>query len=157
MATEDPSLRDDLKGREIELWVTEQQSSWDDGETTTYLSPNIMDVKTGEFVTIDNGGESEESGSDKAAATDGGTATESTSDTPDTDSTESPDEPSTDADDNGLPGGVPEKLEDLLGFMARNNDTVSADEVRSFAADEVDDPDAIDWAAAATVATERDE
>lgn len=160
MSSEDPSLRDELEGRELELWVTEETNEWEDGETTTYKVPNLMDVKTGNFVTIDNGitESDDESEGQQEKATDGGTKAESGSDAGDTESTESPDEPSASADDDGLPDGVPNHLEELLGYMARNSDgDTEADEVRSFAEDEVDDPDEIDWDAAASEVNERAE
>lgn len=151
LATDDPELREMLEGRELELWLTDETNTWDDGQETTFTVPNLLDTKTGEFVTIDNGvepGESDESG-EKEAATDGGTAT---ADTQDTSSTESPDEPSVDDDD--LPTGVPDNLEDLLGYLARNNDEVDATQVREFAEDEVDEPDEVDWQAAADAANQ---
>jgi hypothetical protein len=161
MSTHDPTLRKELEGRALELWVTEETNTWDDGESTTYTVPNLMDVKTGNFVTIDNGVESDddgedtrtnnEAGSDKAA-TDGGTMSQSGSTT--TETTESPDSPSADDGDSGLPENVPDKLNDLIDYMARNGET-TADEMRSFAEDEVDDPDAIDWEAAAEAANQR--
>lgn len=161
LTTEDPSLRDELENRTLELWVTEETSEWDDGEETTYTVPNLMDVKTGNFVTIDNGisdGDAEsssDSSGQKAKATDGGTVSESSSDTTDTESTESPDEPSTSSDDGGLPANVPDKLEDLIDYASRNMEDASADDIRSFAEDEVANPDDIDWEAAADEANQR--
>lgn len=161
--SDEPTLRDDIQGRSVELWVTEETTEWDDGSTTTYTSPNVMDVKTGNFVEIDNGVDEgasadTESSDEEAAATDGGTTADTTSDTTDTASPETTDEPSTPSDDdaigNGLPADVPEKLNDLIDYMARNGQT-SADEMRAFAEDEVDDPDNIDWSAAANEANQR--
>lgn len=165
LTTEDPTLRDELEGRELELWVTEETSQWDDGEETTYTVPNLMDTKTGNFVTIDNGvgdGADADSAADtgKAAATDGGTATQSpagSSDTESTDTTESADGTGSGGGSNaGLPEDVPEKLNDLIDYMARNGET-SADEMREFAEDEVDNADEIDWEAAADEANQRAE
>lgn len=160
LATEDPTLRDELEGRTLELWVTEETMDTDDDGEQTYTTPNLMDVKTGNFVTIDNGisdgDDGASGGSDKAAATDGGAKADSGSDTTDTQTTESPAEPSTSSDDTGLPENVPEKLNDLIDYMARNGET-TADEMRSFAEDEVDDPDEIDWEAAANEANQRAE
>lgn len=162
LTTQEPSLRDELEGRPMELWVTEETAEFDDGEETTYTVPNLMDVKTGEFVTIDNGigggGADADSDSGQTAATDGGTATESGST-----STESPESPeSTESSNNsndsdggsGLPENVPEKLDDLIDYMARNDNT-DADEIREFAADEVENADEIDWEAAAEEANRR--
>lgn len=161
LSTEDPSLREELEGRSLELWVTEETNTWDDGEESTYTVPNLMDVKTGEFVTIDNGvGGGDENADDeaKATATDGGTTAESTSDTTDTESTESPDEPSTTADDDaGLPEDVPDKLDDLIDYVSRNSEEATAEGVRDFAEDEVENPDDIDWEAAADEANQRSE
>jgi hypothetical protein len=162
---ESPELRDDVEGRTIELWVTEETTEWDDGTTTTYTTPNVMDVKTGNFVEIDNGVDegasaNTESSDDEAAATDGGTTADTTSDTTDTASPETTDEPSTPSDDdavgNGMPADVPEKLNDLIDYMARNGET-TADEMRAFAEDEVENPDEIDWEAAANEANQRAE
>jgi hypothetical protein len=158
LTTEEPELRSDLEGRELELWLTEEKNTWDDGEETEFTSPNLLDTKTGEFVTIDNGvepGEEDESDSQEAA-TDGGTKAESGSTTNES-GTSSPDtEPSsTDSTDgSALPEGVPDKLEDLLGYLARNNDEVSVEQVREFAEDEVDDADEVDWEAAADAANQ---
>jgi len=160
MTTEDPTLREELEGRSLELWVTRESQTWDDGEESTYTVPNLMDTKTGNFVTIDNGisgGDGSESDDAQAAATDGGTATKTSSRSTDTESTESPDEPSTSSDGNtGLPENVPEKLDDLIGYMARNGET-TADEIRDFAEDEVDNAEEIDWEAAANEANQRAE
>jgi hypothetical protein len=167
LTTEDPSLRDELEGRTLELWVTEETNEWEDGEETTYTVPNLMDTKTGNFVTIDNGiadGDDESdadagssSESQQATATDGGTVSQSSSDSTDTESTESPDEPSVSSDsDSGLPENVPEKLDDLIDYMARNGDDNTAEDIRSFAEDEVDNPDDIDWEAAAEEANQRE-
>jgi hypothetical protein len=87
------------------------------------------------------------------AAADGGTATAGDGSTGTPESTDEPAEPS--VDDEGLPDGVPESLDDLLDFIARNNDDPTADDVRAMAENEVEDPDAIDWAAAAGVADSR--
>jgi hypothetical protein len=155
LATDDPTLRKELEGRSLELWITEQTETWDDGGTTTFTVPNLLDVKTGNFVNIDNSihsdddGEQDktnhEAGSDKAAATDGGTKAQSGSTT-----TETP------TDTSGLPDDVPDKLDDLIDYMARNGET-TADEIREFAEDEVDDADSIDWEAAAAEANQRAE
>jgi len=160
LSTEDPTLRGELEGRELELWVTEETNEWDDGETSTYKVPNVMDVKTGNFVTIDNGitESDDDSGSEQAKATDGGTKAESGSDTTDTESTESPDEPSASSESSGLPDGVPDSLETLLDYMVDNSEgDTTADEVRTFAEDEVDDPDEVDWEAAASEINSRAE
>jgi hypothetical protein len=167
LATEDPTFRDKLVGRELELWVTEETTEWEDGETTTYTFPNVLDVKTKNHIQIDNGsddGGDSESDSGKAAATDGGTKTESGStSTASPQSTESPDnsgnsnDSANNSDDSsGLPDGVPDKLDDLIDYMARNGKT-DPDQLRDFAADEVDDPDEIDWEAASEVAEGRAE
>jgi uncharacterized protein YaiE (UPF0345 family) len=168
LTTEDPTLRDQLEGRTLELWVTEESMEVDGSdEERTYTVPNLMDVKTGNFVTIDNGIESSggdaignaSAETDKAAATDGGTAATSTSDSSDTESTQSTDSPSapTDTGSAGLPEDVPDKLEDLIDYAARNMDSPSGDDIRGFAEDEVENPDDIDWEAAATEANQRAE
>jgi uncharacterized protein YaiE (UPF0345 family) len=161
LTSEDPSLRDELEGRTLELWVTEETRDWDDGETTTFTVPNLMDVKTGNFVTIDNGighGDDADAGGEKAAATDGGTMSKSSSDSTDTESTETTDSPSASSDDDGgLPDNVPDKLDDLIDYMARNGDDNTAEEVRDFAEDEVENADDIDWEAAAEEANQRAE
>jgi uncharacterized protein YaiE (UPF0345 family) len=161
LTTEDPTLRDELEGRSLELWVTEETNEWDDGEETTYTVPNLMDVKTGNFVTIDNGiGDGDDADAESgqpAKATDGGTMSDSGSDSTDTESTETTDEPAMASDEKGgLPANVPDKLDDLIDYMARNGET-TADEIRSFAEDEVDNADDIDWEAAANEANQRAE
>jgi hypothetical protein len=155
LAPDDPTLRSELEGRSLELWVTETTETMEDGEDVTYEVPNVEDVKTGEAVTIDNGdgGNETEADGDKVAAADGGTATAGDGSTGTPESTDEPAEPS--VDDEGLPDGVPESLDDLLDFIARNNDDPTADDVRAMAENEVEDPDAIDWAAAAGVADSR--
>lgn len=173
MSTHDPDLRQQLEGRTLELWVTEETNEWEDGETSTYTVPNLKDVKTGNFVTIDNGVESgddsETDASDdtQQAATDGGTVTDSGSSTDSgttspstTDSTTSTDSSSsTDDSSDGLPENVPDKLDNLIDYMAKNADgeTVEAQEVQSFAEDEVENVDEIDWEAAAEEANQRAE
>lgn len=166
LTTEEPTLRDQLEGRTLELWVTEESMEVDGSdEERTYTVPNLMDVKTGNFVTIDNGIESDDdeadgadasAETDKAAATDGGTTTESASDTSSTESTDSPSVP-TDTGSVGLPEDVPDKLEDLIDYAARNMEDPSGDDIRSFAEDEVKNPDDIDWEAAANEANQRAE
>ena len=163
LATENPSLRPELDGRALELWLTDGEMDVEDGNTVEYTTPNVLDSKTGNRVTIDNGVESDdgsEANTDKATATDGGTATESS----ESSATDSPQEPQTteepaaptDTDSAGLPEDVPEVLDDLIDYMARNGET-DADEIREFAADEVDNPDDIDWEAAANEANQRAE
>jgi len=152
MTDEDPEIRPEIEGRTLELWVTRETTTFDDGEETTYPTPNIMDVSTGEFVQIDNDESDASSESDKATATDGGTKT---ADTSDTSSTESPDEPST-ASDSSLPENVPEKLDDLIDYMSRNGET-TAEQIEAFAEDEVENPSEIDWEAAANEANQRAE
>lgn len=158
LSDEDPTLRSELEGRELELWITEETTTWDDGNTTTYDTPNLMDIKTGEFVQINNDdGEEADAAADDtsgetAAATDGGTITDTSS----TQSTETTDSPSASSDDDGgLPENVPEKLDNLLDYMARNGDDNTAEEVRDFAEDEVENADNIDWEAAANEANQR--
>ena len=150
LSTQDPTLRSAVDGRSLELWLTEETFDPDgDGSEVSFTVPNLMDTKTGEPVTIDNDeSESAESGDETtgqtAAATDGGaTAAQPQQDTQ-TDTTE----------EAPLPDGVPEMLDDLLDYMARNGQT-SADEIRSFAEDEVDDPNGVDWEAASEVAQQR--
>jgi hypothetical protein len=153
LTTDSPTLRSELEGRTIELWVTEQTTTWDDGEETTYNVPNVMDTKTEEFVEIDNDEGADETGGSQAqpAATDGGTKAANQSDSS---TTQSPDSPSASSD--GLPENVPDKLDDLIDYMARNGET-SAEKVRDFAEDEVKNPDEIDWQAAAAEANRRAE
>lgn len=140
-------LRDELDGRSIELWITEQTETWDDGEETTFKVPNVMDVKTEEFINIDNGVDGNDSSSDSSSGSSSGSqeSKQSSSDSNDSDDSESSSE-----DSSGLPEGVPDKLDDLLDYMARNGGD-DPDEIRNFAADEVDDPDEVDWEAAAEV------
>lgn len=153
MTSQDPSIRSDVEGRNLELFITRETMDYGDGDEQTYLTPNLMDAKTGQFVNIDNDESSSGSSGQPAKATDGGTTT---ADVSDTSSTASPDEPSMSSDDVGLPEDVPEKLDDLIDYMARNGKT-TPDEIRSFAEDEVEEPDEIDWEAAAEEANQRAE
>lgn len=132
LATDDPTLRSDLEERELILFVTEDTIELDDGETA-YSTPNLLDVKTGEFVTIDNDNADEQSSS----TSDG----------------ESDDDSGTNPE-GALPAGVPDSLDNLLDYMARNGKTAPQD-IREFAEDEVDDADIVDWEAAADVAEAR--
>ena len=172
----DPELRGGLEGREMELFIIEETAKFDD-EEVQYLTPILLDAKTGERITIDNfdGDESEsESESDtaseaedeadsepeKAATADGGTqaastsddsATESTETTESPDNTEAADEATSVSDESGddTPANVPAVLDDLIDYFARTDGEVEPDELREFAEDEVDDLDSIDWEAAA--------
>ena len=161
LTTDSPTLREELEGRTLELWLTEDTIDTDDGEID-FTSPNLMDTKTGNFVQIDNGiggGSDADAGdsSDKAAATDGGTTTESPTSSSSTESADTTDSPSNgDSDSAGLPEDVPEKLDDLIDYMARNGNT-DPDEIREFAEDEVEDADSIDWQAASVEAEQRAE
>ena len=150
----DPELRGGLGGREMELFIIEETAEFGD-EEVQYTTPILLDGKTGERITLDNGesddseSESEdaaesESEPEKAAATDGGAKAASTSDdsaTASPDTTESADEPEV-ADDF-------EEIDDLIDYFARTDGEVEPAELREFSEDEVDDPDSIDWEAAA--------
>jgi hypothetical protein len=174
----DPELRGGLEGREMELFIIEETAEFDD-EEVQYLTPILLDAKTGERITIDNfdGDESEsESESDtaseaedeadsepeKAATADGGTqaastsddsATESTETTESPDNTEAADEATSVSDESGddteSNADDFEEIDDLLDYFARTDGEVEPDELREFSEDEVDDPDSIDWEAAA--------
>ena len=174
----DPELRGGLEGREMELFIIEETAEFDD-EEVQYLTPILLDAKTGERITIDNfdGDESEsESESDtaseaedeadsepeKAATADGGTqaastsddsATESTETTESPDNTEAADEATSVSDESGddteSNADDFEEIDDLLDYFARTDGEVEPDELREFSEDEVDDLDSIDWEAAA--------
>jgi hypothetical protein len=158
LTTDSPSLRDDLEGRELEIWVTEQTTTFDDGEEVTYDVPNVQDTKTESFVQIDNdeSDETTDAGADSSqeAATDGGTVAAGSEGSSGGDSPETTDGPDGTAD--GLPDGVPDSLDELLDYMARKAPT-DAEMIRNFAEDEVGNPDNVDWDAAAMVANERAE
>ena len=159
----DPELRGGLGGREMELFIIEETADFD-GEEVQYLTPILLDDKTGERITIDNfdgddGGDESVAEStsepEKAAATDGGAkaaSTDADSSTTSPETTDSPDEPTTadDAESDDSEGGnVPAELDDLIDYFARTDGEVEPDELREFSEDEVDDPDSIDWEAAA--------
>jgi hypothetical protein len=168
LATEEPDLREEVVGRSLELWITEETQEWEDGESSTFSVPNVMDVKTDNMVTIDNGVEGGDSGSDSSssgtteASADGGTVTQSsggssTTTTETTETTEKADSPDTTettetTTTSGRPDGVPETLDHLIDYLNRNNDSVTAEKIKQFAEDEVDNPDEIDWEAAAEYA-----
>ena len=164
LTTMEPSLRDGLKGREMELFIIEESLEGNDGDVT-YSTPILLDSKTGERITIDKhvGDEADDSPAaeaeaDTAKATDGGAVTQapSTDGPTSTESTESSGDSnasSETSDDSsggdGLPANVPEVLDDLIDYFARTDGSVEPDELREFAADEVDNPDDVDWEAAA--------
>ena len=174
----DPELREGIEGREMELFIIEETAEFDD-EEVQYLTPILLDGKTGERITIDNfdGDESEsESESDTAseaedeadseaeqtATADGGTqaastsddsATESTETTESPDNTEAADEATSVSDESGddteSNADDFEEIGDLINYFARTDGEVEPDELREFSEDEVDDLDSIDWEAAA--------
>jgi len=159
----DPELREGIEGREMELFIIEETADFD-GEEVQYLTPILLDDKTGERITIDNfdgddGGDESVAEStsepEKAAATDGGAkaaSTDADSSTTSPETTDSPDEPTTadDAESDDSEGGnVPAELDDLIDYFARTDGEVEPDELREFSEDEVDDLDSIDWEAAA--------
>ena len=162
----DPELRGGLGGREMELFIIEETAEFGD-EEVQYTTPILLDGKTGERITLDNGesddseSESEdaaesESEPEKAAATDGGAKAASTSDdsaTASPDTTESADEPEVadeaESDDTESNADDFEEIDDLIDYFARTDGEVEPDELREFAEDEVDDLDSIDWEAAA--------
>jgi len=88
---------------------------------------------------------------EQTAAADGGTQAASTSDNSATESTEAADEATSVSDESGddTPASVPAVLGDLIDYFARTDGEVEPDELREFAEDEVDDPDDVDWDAAA--------
>lgn len=146
LTTERPELRSSLNGRSLEMWVSEETATFDNGDTVTYDTANVIDRKTGENVVIQHdAGDGSDSGS-TTAATDGGTRTDASGESG------SLDEPTIDSGD--LPAGVPDKLDDLIGYMARNGRT-DVGEVRSFALDEVESPEDVDWDAVAAEAERR--
>ena len=168
----DPELRGGLGGREMELFIIEETAEFGD-EEVQYTTPILLDGKTGERITLDNGesddseSESEdaaesESEPEKAAATDGGakaastsddSATESTETTESPDNTEAADEATSVSDESGddteSNADDFEEIDDLLDYFARTDGEVEPDELREFSEDEVDDLDSIDWEAAA--------
>jgi len=169
LTIDEPSLREEIADRTIELFIIEESQTFEgDDEETTWSTPILLDSKTSERITIDNDAEeSNDSDADesadaepeKAAATDGGAAAAQPSGNQSSTSTAAP-EPSTEPDgddteaDADADGAVPEVLDDLIDYFARTEGEVTADEFREFAADEVDDPDAVDWDAAAAQVAE---
>lgn len=168
----DPELRTELEGRTLELWVTEEPvpGQEDEDDPDTYTTPNLLDVKTGNFVTIDNGianpdddgdsgGDSQqtnhEQGTQEAEAAEADDAPaadpEPEADTSGGESEVAADGglPDTLTDKSDLPGDIPEVLWDLIGYFARTEGDATPEEIRDFSEDEVDDPDAVDWEMAA--------
>lgn len=153
LSTLEPSLRDGIEGRRMELFVIEETAEFG-GEEYTYTTPVLLDQKTGERITIDNDVSEMEADDAQEAeaptpAADGGAVAESApQDDAEPEATQEPaDEPDADSAD------LPEELDDLLDYFARTSnggeDIPTADEIREFAADEVNDADAVDWDAAA--------
>lgn len=171
MTTLEPTLREGIEGREMELFVIEESFQPDDAdEPIEYTSPVLLDAKTGEQIQPDNASDDEGDDADAAdanqeaeAVADGGatTAQSGSSDTssPETTSTSDTDagsdstdesDASSDLDLDGetLPDGVPSDLEDLLDYFARTDGTdTTADDIRDMADGEVDFDD-VDWDAA---------
>lgn len=169
LTTMEPTLREGIEGRRMELFVIEETAEFEDGETT-YTTPILLDSKTEERITIDNLDGDSESGDAEADADD--TAQEAAAPVPDGGATtaeagsddtgtESPDTPTTADDDEDeaveaeVPDvdpdleDVPDVLDDLMHYFARTDGAVEPDELQEFAADEVDDPNAVNWEAAA--------
>jgi hypothetical protein len=169
LTTHEPDMRDQLDGREMELFVIEESWTPDDSdEEITFTTPILLDAKTGERIGHDNDasdGDADESAADadsgtqQATATDGGSATQDTTTESDTTSTDSPDATDTaDGGDDGdeLPDDVPGVLEEVIDYYSRTDgEDTTADEMREFASSDVDDPDAVDWEAAAEEARSR--
>ena len=152
LTTMEPSLREGIEGREMELFLIEETQNFG-GEDVTYSTPILLDAKTGERITIDNfdGDDDGTSEAEQTAAADGGAQAASTSDNSATESTEAADEATSVSDESGddTPANVPAVLGDLIDYFARTDGEVEPDELREFAEGEVDDPDDVDWDAAA--------
>lgn len=155
LTTEEFDLREGLEGREMELFIIEESHTFDgDDEPTKWTTPILLDSKTGERITLDNDEADGESESESEApaeeeedeqeaepiAADGGTAAQQPADADVTDA-------------SGV--DVPDVLDDLIDYFARTQGEVEPDELREFAADEVDDADAVDWEAAAAEVGQR--
>lgn len=154
LTTMDPGIRDGIEGREMELFIIEESLEGDDGEVT-YSTPILLDSKTGERITIDNFGDGDdaadeaadapepEAEAEPAKATDGGAqAAQAPAETADDEADEADDEGDSEAN-------IPAVLDDLINYFARTDGSVEPEELREFAADEVDNPDDVDWDAAA--------
>jgi len=149
LTTMEPSLREGIEGREMELFTIEETAEFGD-EEVQYTTPILLDAKTGERITIDNF-DGDDDGGAQAASTSDNSATESTETTESPDNTEAADEATSVSDESGddTPANVPAVLDDLIDYFARTDGEVEPDELREFAEDEVDDPDDVDWDAAA--------
>lgn len=106
LATEEPELRDDLEGRRIVMFFKQESFTPDgDDEEVEYFDATILDEKTGEGITIQNGssgGSSDDSGSSSGdSGSIGGD----------------------DSDDGGLPDGVPDEADQIIDFMADTDET----------------------------------
>jgi hypothetical protein len=152
-SSHDPTLRDGLEDREMELFVIEDSFTPNDqDEPITYEVPVLLDAATGERITVDNdaSGEPDEDGDEaeaeaEAVAADGGATTESTSTESDTAEPETTDDAN---DGGGTTGNVPEVLDDLIDYFARTDgEDTTEDDLREMAGDEVD-ADNVDWDAA---------
>jgi hypothetical protein len=133
----------------MELFIIEETQNFG-GEDVTYSTPILLDAKTGERITIDNS-DGDDDGGTQAASTSDNSATESTETTESADEPEAADEATSASDESGddTPANVPAVLGDLLDYFARTDGEVEPDELAEFAEDEVDDPDDVDWDAAA--------
>lgn len=165
LTSEDPTLREALEERAVELFIIEEEYENDDGETETYTTPILLDVKTGERITIDNSvdeleeqAEEDDEAEAEPAVADGGTKTADAGNQQTT--TESPDTPSAseaspDSDDETDIEFDP-VIDDLVDYFANSQGgDVTVDEMQEFADGEVDDPDSVDWEAAVAEAEAR--
>lgn len=167
LSTDEATLREALDGRALELFVIEETADFGDGDIT-YTTPILLDAKSGERVTIDNDAmgegdtdsESDAEADEVEAVADGGAAAAQPAETDD--ATESPAEPTNDESDDteaasddadetadDTPAGVPAALDELIDYFARTQGGADPDDLREFAESEVDDPDDVDWDAAA--------
>lgn len=164
LTTDEPELRDEIEDREIEMHIEEQTFEGSDGDEGTFRTPVVLDSKTENQITIENGvqsdddtedadggatAEADDSGSQEVAA-DGGP--EQTEDEDDSDEAAEADDES---DDESEAADVPDALDDLIDYFVRQDEEPSAEEFREFAENEVEDPDDVDWEAAAQAVKDR--
>jgi hypothetical protein len=147
LTTEDPELREELDGREIELFLIEETATFDDDEEVEYTVPVLLDSATGERITLDNEESEEEAESD-----DGDSGSESAEQSEPEEGEAADEADDTDTSTNGdapdaseFPGDV----QDLIDYFQRQDKEVTAEEFAEFAEGSVDDHDSIDWEAAA--------
>lgn len=127
LARDDPQIRDDLEGRRLILFYEKDSFNPDDAdEPVEFTDAVILDEETRAGITIKNGSSS----SSGNASSSSGSESEASS--------------SGSVGGNGsLPEGVPDELDDIIGFIARTGDQ-NAENVQQLVQSELNDDTSMD-------------